>query len=101
MDDGALAHGFGTSMHWPSCRNGRCTGCMEPLAERFRLAELDRDRPLCDSTVPSFFDDERRFDCGHQATLEALWVDGKWHPRCHRHVNGYPADRVRPLQAAQ
>lgn len=65
--------------------------------QQFHIAEYDRDRPLCDAKVPSFHDDETLFDCGHHAEVEALWLDGRWHPRCQQHVNDYPANRVRPL----
>lgn len=50
-----------------------------------------------DATVPSYWDDEVRHSCGHEATVEAFWIDGEWHPRCQRHVDGYPANQVRPM----
>jgi hypothetical protein len=92
-------HMYGTSMHWPYCRDGRCTGCL-PAFDESRLVPLNRDQPLCDASVPSFGDDEVRYACLHQAEVEAMWTDGVWHPRCRGHVDGYPASRVRPLGGA-
>lgn len=67
----------------------------------FHVVEVDPTATRCDASVPSYYDDEVRYECGHEAEVEAFWTDGRWHPRCRPHVNGYPANRVRPLEGAR
>lgn len=50
----------------------------------------------CDANVTPISDDDVSA-CGNRASVEALWTDGRWHPRCEGHVDGFPPDRLRGL----
>ena len=65
------------------------------------IRQVDRDLPACEAMVPAYHDDDRRLPCGHEAEVEALWIDGRWHPHCRRHTDGYPPNRLRPLGGAE
>lgn len=82
--------GYGTSMHWPYCRDGDCTGCLPPAPplHHERCASLLGQG--CDCRDP-WSDPEPRTIAGmadaEQKALRARYLyDAEFHAAVHRYA---------------